>query len=397
LAPEAVAGIGGLSAGAMMGPAWLLSAVLHGALAALLYFGLPSLGRPPIAIERPITVELVTEIEPTDPEPPAPAPVATAPQPERSAASPDPAPPEPEPEPEAVPEPEPEPEPEIAALPELEPEPQPAEPEPEPEPEVAEPESEPAPEPEVAQPEPEPAPEPQVAEPEPAPEPRVAEPEPEPAPEPEPEVAALPEPVPPAAPSEPQAIPSAQPRLKPKPPQETPPPRPEAREEPPEPAEQQAPEPPEPEPPKEDSFAALLKSVEQLDRRDRGEVEQSGTGQRQSDQGEARNSLGDNQLTFSEIDALRRQIGRCWTLPVGADRIEGMVVRLRIQVRPDRTVQQVSIQDGARMSADPTFRAVAESARRAVDRCSPLNLPPGKYTIWRDIVMSFYPEDAISG
>ena len=141
----------------------------------------------------------------------------------------------------------------------------------------------------------------------------------------------------------------------------------------------------------------MLKSVEQLDRRDQGEVEQSGTGQRQSEQGEARNSLGEGRLTFSEIDALRRQIGRCWTLPVGADRIEGMVVRLRIQVRPDRTVQQVSIQDGARMAEDPTFRAVAESARRAVDRCSPLQLPPGKYTIWRDIVMSFYPEDAISG
>jgi hypothetical protein len=59
-------------------------------------------------------------------------------------------------------------------------------------------------------------------------------------------------------------------------------------------------------------------------------------------------------------------------------------------------VQQVSIEDGGRMS-DPTFRAVAESARRAVDRCSPLQLPPDKYSLWRDIVMSFYPEDAVSG
>jgi hypothetical protein len=398
LAPEAVVRIGGFPAGTMMGPAWLLSAVLHGALAALLYFGLPSLGRPPTAVEQSITVELVTENELTEAEPPAPAPVATAPEPARTAASPNPAPPEPEPE--AVPKPEPEPQPQLA-----EPEPQPEPEVAEPEPEVAQPEPEPAPEPEVAQPEPAPAPEPEVAqpEPEPAPEPEVAEP----APAPEPEIAALPEPepepepVPPPAPTEPtprpQAIPSAQPRLKPKPPEENLAPRPEARKEPPEPPEpvEQAPEaPPEP---KEDSFAALLKSVEQLDRRDQGEVEQSGTGQRRSDQGEARNSFGEGRLTSSEVDALRRQIGRCWTLPVGADRIQGMVVRLRIQVRPDRTVQQVSIQDGARMAEDPTFRAVAESARRAVDRCSPLQLPPGKYTIWRDIVMSFYPEDAISG
>ena len=57
---------------AVMGQAWLLSAVLHGALAALLYFGLPFLGRPPVAIDRPITVELVSEIEPSESEPPPP-------------------------------------------------------------------------------------------------------------------------------------------------------------------------------------------------------------------------------------------------------------------------------------------------------------------------------------
>jgi hypothetical protein len=230
------------------------------------------------------------------------------------------------------------------------------------------------------------------------PEPVVAapskpEPEPEVAPEPEPKVAALPEPEPeppmPAEPApKPQAVPATPPRLKPKPPKAAPPKQAADTKKP----------PPEPEPPKEDSFAALLKSVEQLDRRDRGETEQSGTGQRQSDEGQARSSnLGEARLSFSEIDALRRQIGSCWTLPVGADRIEGMVVKLRILVRPDRTVQQVSIQDGGRMASDATFRAVAESARRAVDRCSPLRLPPDKYAVWRDIVLSFYPEDAVGG
>jgi hypothetical protein len=92
-----------------------------------------------------------------------------------------------------------------------------------------------------------------------------------------------------------------------------------------------------------------------------------------------------------------RQIGGCWTLPAGIDGIEDMVVRLRIQVRPDRTVQIVTIEDQARLNRDPVFRAVAESARRAVDRCSPLDLPAAKYTLWRDIVMNFYPEYAIGG
>ena len=74
-----------------------------------------------------------------------------------------------------------------------------------------------------------------------------------------------------------------------------------------------------------------------------------------------------------------------------------MVVKLRIEVRPDRTVQRVSIVDRSRLDSDPTFRTVAESARRAVDRCGKLNLPEDKYNLWRDINMSFRPEDAVNG
>jgi hypothetical protein len=166
----------------------------------------------------------------------------------------------------------------------------------------------------------------------------------------------------------------------------------------PQPPQQAKPEPPpKPEPPKEDAFAALLKSVEQLDRRVESDTTQAGSGRSPIAQGQARSALGDARLSFSEVDALRRQIGGCWTLPVGVEGIGQMVVQLRIQVRPDRTVQNVTIEDQGRLGSDPIYRAVAESARRAVDKCSPLNLPPGKYAVWRDIMMNFYPEDAISG
>jgi hypothetical protein len=154
---------------------------------------------------------------------------------------------------------------------------------------------------------------------------------------------------------------------------------------------------PEPAPPQEDAFAALLRSVEQLDRRVEGDTTQTGTGRSPSAAGQARSALGEGRLSLSEEDAVKRQIVRCWTLPVGVEGIGDMVVQLRIQVRPDRTVQSVTIQDQGRLGSDPIYRAVAESARRAVDRCSPLNLPPGKYAVWRDIMMNFYPEDAISG
>jgi len=98
-------------------------------------------------------------------------------------------------------------------------------------------------------------------------------------------------------------------------------------------------------------------------------------------------------LTQSEIEALMNSMGNCWVLPVGIEELEDMgVVQLRIQMRPDRTVRAVTIADQARLQRDPEFRAVAESARRAVQQCSPLELPLDKYELWREIVMSFYPE-----
>jgi hypothetical protein len=134
-----------------------------------------------------------------------------------------------------------------------------------------------------------------------------------------------------------------------------------------------------------------------MPRQVQGEVRQDGTGRRADAAGQARTEIGEAALSFSEIDALRRQIGRCWTLPGGIDGIDDLVVQLRIQVRPDRTVHAVTIHDQGRLGRDPKFRAVAESARRAVDKCSPLNLPSGKYAVWREIDMKFYPQDAISG
>jgi hypothetical protein len=360
-----------------MGHAWLFSALLHTAIAALLYVGLPDFSRLPAVSDQSITVELVSELPRAEPAPPVPSPAATAPEPEREAAAPAPAPPPPEPEPEAEaappPPPAPEPAPERAAEPAPEPEPIP-----EPEPQIAEPAPEPARPPEPAPP-PELKPEVMAAiEPE-----RPPEPEPEPPPEPE----RAPEPPQPAEPAPRPQTQAALPRPAPRPQREASRPEPEPRREP----------EPEPEPEREDEFAAMLRSVERLDRRVEGELETPGTGRSEarSLDGRASTTEGEARLSSSELGALRRQIGGCWRLPMGLAEVEGLVVQLRIEVRPDRTVQQVTIQDQTRLARDPLFRAVAESARRAVDNCSPLMLPPGKYTLWRDMVLNFRPEDAI--
>ena len=61
-----------------MGRSWLLSSLLHTTLAVVLWFGLPSWGRPLPAMDSAITVELVSEA-PEDPRPPEPEIAARAP------------------------------------------------------------------------------------------------------------------------------------------------------------------------------------------------------------------------------------------------------------------------------------------------------------------------------
>lgn len=102
-------------------------------------------------------------------------------------------------------------------------------------------------------------------------------------------------------------------------------------------------------------------------------------------------------LSISEEDALRRQIEGCWSVPAGARDAENLVVDIRIEINPDRTVKKAEILNGLKMAVDPFYRAAAESARRAVlnPRCSPLQLPENKYEQWKVFVISFNPRDML--
>ena len=198
--------------------------------------------------------------------------------------------------------------------------------------------------------------------------------------------------------------PLPKPEVKPAPPA---PPKQQAKAEPPKPepkkpvpamAPKREPEPQTPEPQKEDEFDAFLASIEETAERKQAEIERAGKGRSLADAaGPARTRIGDGQMTQAETDALYRQITRNWNPPVGAEDIKDVVVQLRIVVGPDRRVRQIIYQDRARMERDPTFRAVAESAYRAVERSSPLQLPPDKYSLWRDLVLNFSPQDLIDG
>ncbi len=351
----------------------IASLVLHLAFLGILLVGLPQSSRLPL-IDEPIAVEIVgiaTAPEPAD-EPPTPAPAEAAPLPPRVAASPAPPPPPPAPAPEPKPEP-------VAEEPQLAPDPVPA-----PEPtQTAEALPEPlaAPEPPPA-PEPEPEPAPVRAEPPPPPvrpiarparpqpvEQAAAEPEPEPEPDPPPQAPVTRVPVRPAPPVERAAVE------------------------------------PEPQPdttrdlePAEDDFAALLRSVEEQARRVEAPERREGTGSADVErQVPPAAATSENvALSASELAGIRQQIERCWNVPVGVPGIETMRVNLRIQLESDGAVREVSIEDSGRLAQDPGFRTVAESARRAVLTCR-LILPIEKFAVWRDMVLTFSPGDALSG
>lgn len=361
----------------------IASLIFHLAFLGLLLVGLPQSSRLPF-IDEPIAVEIVgiaTAPEPAE-EPPTPAPAEAAPLPPRVAASPAPPPPAPEPEPQPEPEPvaEPQPAPEPAPVPEPEPT-QVAEALPEP---LAAPEPPPAPEPE---PEPEPAPVVRAEPPPPAARPiaRPARPQPveqaavEPEPEPEPE-------------SEPEPEPAPQPPVARVPARPAPPVERAAAEPEPQPDTTRDPE------PAEDDFAALLRSVEEQARRVEAPERREGTGgaavERQVPPAAATSE--NVSLSASELAGIRQQIERCWNVPVGVPGIETMRVNLRIQLESDGAVREVSIEDTGRLAQDPGFRTVAESARRAVLTCR-LNLPIEKFAVWRDMVLTFSPGDALSG
>lgn len=259
--------------------------------------------------------------------------------------------------------------------------------------ELEAPEDKPKPPRKVAALPPKPPPPPPLPKPEPKPEP-VAEKAPAPEPVPEPEAVPIPKPKPKPVvkeiekPEPPKAKPLPRPKVKPKPP-----PKVAAK---PKPA-------PKKEKPKEDDFASVLKTVEKLESRakpqkkvekkDPDEFKKIAKLLDRQPRREERQSTLDAALSQSELDAVRRQIEQCWSLPAGARDAQNMVLEIRTVLNRDGRVRSAQIVDTQRVSRDPFFRAMAESALRAVlnPQCQPLRLPPEKYDEWQIMVLVFDP------
>lgn len=176
------------------------------------------------------------------------------------------------------------------------------------------------------------------------------------------------------------------PRSKPRPP----PLKEEKKEEPPKKVEEK-----EKEKPPEDAFASVLKNLAE-------DVEMPVPQEKEEEppQPAKTKTVTDHvpiseRMTMSDLDALRLQLATCWNVPAGARDVENLNVIINVIVNPDRTVKKVSVVDARRYGMDTFYRAMADSAMRALRNplCNPLNLPEEKYSQWHDLNINFNPSE----
>ena len=104
-------------------------------------------------------------------------------------------------------------------------------------------------------------------------------------------------------------------------------------------------------------------------------------------------------LSLSEEDALKAQIFGCWSIPLGLPYNENLLVRIKLQLKPDGTVMKSEILDHVRMNkpGQGFYKVLAESALRAVTLCQPLRVPTTGYERWKDLQLNFDAREMLEG
>ena len=104
-------------------------------------------------------------------------------------------------------------------------------------------------------------------------------------------------------------------------------------------------------------------------------------------------------LTLSEEDALKAQIFRCWSIPLGLPFNEDLLVRIKLQLKPDGSIIKTEILDHARMNrpGQAFYKVLAESALRAIKLCQPLRVPSTGYERWKNMQLNFDAREMLEG
>ena len=110
-------------------------------------------------------------------------------------------------------------------------------------------------------------------------------------------------------------------------------------------------------------------------------------------------NLNNSGLTLSEEDELKAQIFGCWSVPLGLPYDENLLVRIKINIKPDGTVSEIEILDHDRMNkpGQGFYKLLVESVLRAIKLCQPLRVPSTGYERWKELQLNFDAREMLAG
>ncbi|MDG1287835.1 MAG: hypothetical protein P8P30_09800 [Rickettsiales bacterium] len=146
---------------------------------------------------------------------------------------------------------------------------------------------------------------------------------------------------------------------------------------------------------KKSDLDSILKSIEDAAKKEEGDKPKKS-------KKEVKKAISDTYnpalpMGMSEIDAIRSQFIKCWNMPAGARNAHELRIIVDVRLRANGSVISAELaEEKGRYYQDGFFRAAADSAVRAVYRCSPIKgLPANKYETWKYIQLTFDPRDAL--
>lgn len=137
-----------------------------------------------------------------------------------------------------------------------------------------------------------------------------------------------------------------------------------------------------------DQLAALEDEVKALINREKP----SGGGAKRQEQEASLGARTTNapKLSADELGVLRNQIGGCWSIDAGIE--DPSDLKTSVTFNLDRDGRLDGMPRVTKSSGNPQFD---RSAVRAIQKCDMqgLNVPPGKYETWKEVVVNFDPTD----
>lgn len=150
---------------------------------------------------------------------------------------------------------------------------------------------------------------------------------------------------------------------------------------------------------KSEDFAALMSKLNQEAKKEPAKEKPTDTKTTEENKTRSDAPYDDSMpLSMSEKDMIRSQFIKCWIMPAGSPNPESLIVKIMVSLGMDGTVNDAKLHRSlqGRYNSDTFFRAAADSAIRAVWKCSPLqNMPADKYGSWREMELTFDPQELL--